>query len=182
MQTARCRARIETKAMSRRMPKPSRRTTFRRLTAMFEFDDGGANGAAENAGVTGDPSRIRTCNPRSRNPLLYPVELWDRSFVSLGLPLGLHSIANMKNPLSGQACFEPFLAAGRQTLMVDRCVCPPSRQCCAAAGCRVMSRGSPRHVLHANSSLPPSAAMSPSPFRAFLFETRRLSASQGAPS
>ena len=26
----------------------------------------------------GDPSRIRTCNPRSRNPLLYPVELWDR--------------------------------------------------------------------------------------------------------
>lgn len=27
----------------------------------------------------GDPSRIRTCNPRSRNPLLYPVELWDRS-------------------------------------------------------------------------------------------------------
>ena len=26
----------------------------------------------------GAPSRIRTCNPRSRNPLLYPVELWDR--------------------------------------------------------------------------------------------------------
>ena len=31
------------------------------------------------ATVSGDPSRIRTCNPRSRNPLLYPVELWDRS-------------------------------------------------------------------------------------------------------
>jgi hypothetical protein len=27
--------------------------------------------------IIGDPSRIRTCNPRSRNPLLYPVELWD---------------------------------------------------------------------------------------------------------
>src|SRR5882757_3206071 len=27
---------------------------------------------------SGDPSRIRTCNPRCRNPLLYPVELWDR--------------------------------------------------------------------------------------------------------
>jgi hypothetical protein len=26
----------------------------------------------------GDPSRTRTCNPRSRNPLLCPVELWDR--------------------------------------------------------------------------------------------------------
>ena|SRR5579883_841324 len=26
----------------------------------------------------GDPGRIRTCNPRSRNPLLYPVELRDR--------------------------------------------------------------------------------------------------------
>ena len=46
--------------MSRRMPKPSRRTTFRRLTAMFEFEDGGANGATENAGITGDPSRTNT--------------------------------------------------------------------------------------------------------------------------
>ena len=26
----------------------------------------------------GDPGRARTCNPRSRNPLLYPVELRDR--------------------------------------------------------------------------------------------------------
>ena len=32
---------------------------------------------------TGDPSRIRTCNPRSRNPLLYPVELWDRPVLLL---------------------------------------------------------------------------------------------------
>jgi hypothetical protein len=36
-------------------------------------------------GELGDPSRIRTCNPRSRNPLLYPVELWDRNeFNGLG--------------------------------------------------------------------------------------------------
>src|SRR3954462_11585786 len=28
--------------------------------------------------VAGDPGRTRTCNPRSRNPLLYPVELRDR--------------------------------------------------------------------------------------------------------
>ena len=158
VRTARCRARIETWAVG--MP----------------------NSAAKNADATGDPSRIRTCNPRSRNPLLYPVELWDRSVTALGLAPGLHSIANMKNPLPGQACFEPFLATGRQTGVVDRCVCPPSRQCCAAAGCRVMSRGSLRHMLHANFSLPPSAAVSPSPFRTLLFETRRLSASQGAPS
>ena len=57
------------------------------------------NGAARGEDATGDPSRIRTCNPRSRNPLLYPVELWDRSFTAPRL----HSIANMKNPLSGQA-------------------------------------------------------------------------------
>src|SRR5713101_3055410 len=57
----------------------------------------------------GDPSRIRTCNPRSRNPLLYPVELWDRNFRTTWLgQFGLHSIANMKNPPSGQAPSEPF--------------------------------------------------------------------------
>src|SRR5712671_3062221 len=61
--------------------------------------------------IIGDPSRIRTCNPRSRNPLLYPVELWDRNFRKPGL----HSIANMKNPLSGQAPSEPFLAIRRQS-------------------------------------------------------------------
>jgi hypothetical protein len=32
----------------------------------------------------GDPSRTRTCNPRSRNPLLYPVELWDRLLRACG--------------------------------------------------------------------------------------------------
>jgi hypothetical protein len=57
---------------------------------------------------SGDPSRIRTCNPRSRNPLLYPVELWDRCCI--------HSTANMKNPLLRQARSEPFLATKRQSL------------------------------------------------------------------
>ena len=55
--------------------------------------------------IIGDPSRIRTCNPRSRNPLLYPVELWDR--------WRLYTIANMKNPLCRQARSEPFSAARR---------------------------------------------------------------------
>src|SRR5262249_27828018 len=31
----------------------------------------------------GDPGRTRTCSPRSRNPLLYPVELRDRPSISL---------------------------------------------------------------------------------------------------
>ena len=46
------------------------------------------------AACAGDPSRIRTCNPRSRNPLLYPVELWDRQRP--------YTTANMKNPLRWQ--------------------------------------------------------------------------------
>jgi hypothetical protein len=63
--------------------------------------------------ANGDPSRTRTCNPRSRNPLLYPVELWDRCHaICLGAahwPGGqagepnrgsVHSTVNMKNPLS----------------------------------------------------------------------------------
>lgn len=50
--------------------------------------------------MSGDPSRIRTCNPRSRNPLLYPVELWDR--------WRLYTIANMKNPRWRQVYFELF--------------------------------------------------------------------------
>src|SRR6202051_3087879 len=56
----------------------------------------------------GDPSRIRTCNPRSRNPLLYPVELWDRC--------GIYIPANMKNPLPRQARSEPFSATLRHSL------------------------------------------------------------------
>jgi hypothetical protein len=66
--------------------------------------------------IVGDPSRIRTCNPRSRNPLLYPVELWDRNFEKPEL----HSIANMKNPLPGQARSEPFSQAWRQSLSGGR--------------------------------------------------------------
>src|SRR5258708_33926553 len=73
----------------------------------------------------GDPSRIRTCNPRSRNPLLYPVELWDRR--------ALLSIANMKNPLSRQAHSEPFSPVKRQTLSGGPAFGPPSTQCGAAA-------------------------------------------------
>jgi hypothetical protein len=53
--------------------------------------------------VGGDPSRIRTCNPRSRNPLLYPVELWDR--------WRLYTIANMKNPQLRQTPFRTLFAA-----------------------------------------------------------------------
>ena len=49
----------------------------------------------------GDPSRTRTCNPRSRNPLLCPVELWDRFCLDRD-GLCLHTIANMKIPLSCQ--------------------------------------------------------------------------------
>ena len=56
----------------------------------------------------GDPSRIRTCNPRSRNPLLYPVELWDRYWPYI--------IANMKNPHFRQARSEPFSLSRRQSL------------------------------------------------------------------
>src|SRR5205085_8989841 len=65
----------------------------------------------------GDPSRIRTCNPRSRNPLLYPVELWDRPGgtrpgypLCIGFPyLALDSTANMKNPLPRQDGRTDFL-------------------------------------------------------------------------
>ena len=63
--------------------------------------------------MTGDPSRIRTCNPRSRNPLLYPVELWDRPGGSRPgyspYRLSLSSTANMKNPLPRQDGRTDFL-------------------------------------------------------------------------
>ena len=48
----------------------------------------------------GDPGRARTCNPRSRNPLLYPVELWDRG--------GLNSMVIGKNPLPKIPCRCPM--------------------------------------------------------------------------
>ena len=80
-----------------------------------------ANGEAQSEDVAGDPNRIRTCNPRSRNPLLYPVELWDRRFRPRVRPRGLHSIANMKKSPSGQVVSEPFAAAKRPTGTVDRC-------------------------------------------------------------
>jgi hypothetical protein len=122
-------------------------------------------------GSSGDPSRIRTCNPRSRNPLLYPVELWDHR--------GLHSTANMKNPLSRQAGCEPFCPLSRQIPGGGPVLRSRPTQCCAAA-----DRGAARLVpamSHATFPPPGSIAMSPSPFSAVLFVTRRSSA-QGAPS
>ena len=65
----------------------------------------------------GDPGRIRTCSPQSRNLMLYPVELRDRLGRDLvgGMPVRpnasrrLHSTANMKNPLSRQDRRTDFL-------------------------------------------------------------------------
>jgi hypothetical protein len=69
--------------------------------------------AARPLNGSGDPSRIRTCNPRSRNPLLYPVELWDRPGGSRPRYspywLSLSSTANMKNPLPRQDGRTDFL-------------------------------------------------------------------------
>src|SRR4030088_3213281 len=114
-----------------------------------------------NSPAGGDPSRIRTCNPRSRNPLLYPVELWDRC--------RLHSIASMKNPLCRQARSEPFSVTERQSQAVDRSV--PSTQCCAAVDFW-HGKDRLRQMLHATFSLLCSPAMSPSPFSALLHITR----------
>ena len=135
-----------------------------------------------NPGVTGDPSRIRTCNPRSRNPLLYPVELWDRRFAARGMPVGLDSIANMKNPLPGQARSEPFSEPKRRTLAVDRCVQAAVNAMLRRIGLPLPPKGSLRQMLYATFSHPCSAAISRSPFRASLYVTRTSSAAQGAPS
>ena len=76
--------------------------------------------------MSGDPSRIRTCNPRSRNPLLYPVELWDRlGGTQPGYPpyrLSLSSTANMKNPLSRQAGPNRFPRASRPRQTAGHCL------------------------------------------------------------
>ena len=74
----------------------------------------------------GDPGRTRTCNPRSRNPLLCPVELRDRLEHGLDMTrhgktlaassdraVHLHNTANMKNLLFRQARSEPFSRASR---------------------------------------------------------------------
>ena len=119
------------------------------------------NGAAIDQDATGDPSRIRTCNPRSRNPLLYPVELWDR--------WALHSTANMKNPLSGQALlrtifgFQATKRSGGSLRLSARKALPGHGRL------PVTSRDTLRHMPHGTFSLAASAAISPSPFRA-LFE------------
>jgi hypothetical protein len=119
----------------------------------------------------GGPSRIRTCNPRSRNPLLYPVELWDR--------WGLSSTANMKNPLPRQARPEPIPGAPRPNRGAGRCVRSAFNANVPAARRR---RGTGTCFGNAACDLfAVSVAISPSPFRAHLFVTRRSTA-QGAPS
>src|SRR5215204_5179875 len=62
--------------------------------------------------LDGDPGRIRTCNPQSRNLMLYPVELRDR--------LPLISTGNMKNPLRSQASSEPKPLKLRPRRTADR--------------------------------------------------------------
>jgi hypothetical protein len=135
----------------------------------------------ETKDANGDPSRIRTCNPRSRNPLLYPVELWDRCRP--------YNIANMKNPLLRQARSEPFSLSRRQTpKRWTVAFVRPATQCCAAGASRrgkgfglYDSFWALRQMSHATLSQLCSAATSPSPFQALLFDTRRSSA-QGVPS
>src|SRR5258708_16349511 len=61
----------------------------------------------------GDPGRIRTCNPQSRNLVLYPVELRDR--------LASSSTGNMKNPLPPHALFEPISRRSPQSHTPDPC-------------------------------------------------------------
>ena len=156
--------------MSMRAPRANRRTSLGGFPGIFEIAAGANSGRQNEAG---DPSRIRTCNPRSRNPLLYPVELWDRC--------RLHSIANMKNPLPGQARFEPFSVTKRQTLQRwDRCVRPAVHAMLRRSPLPA-PKGSLRHMLHATFSRPGSPAMSLSPFRAHLYITRP-GAAQGAPT
>ena len=121
--------------------------------------------------IVGDPSRIRTCNPRSRNPLLYPVELWDR--------WRLYNIANMKNPLCRQARSEPFSATKRQS--PKRWTVSVPQRNAAPRPAFGAAEGSLRQMSHATFSHSSSTAMSPSPFKALLLDTRRSSA-QGVPS
>jgi hypothetical protein len=172
--------------MSMRAPKVRRWTSRGGLSGASEIV---ARANPGRRGEAGDPSRIRTCNPRSRNPLLYPVELWDRHFRTLNFrtlnfrTLGLHSIANMKNPHSSQARSEPFSATKRQTGTVALGL--PVGPCRAAAGFRpdrFDKLGPATTDVACDFFAIPFNAISPSPFRAFLYLTRLLSAAQGAPS
>ncbi len=158
--------------MSMQARKPNRRTNLAGLPAISKIAACAGGGRQDEAG---DPSRIRTCNPRSRNPLLYPVELWDHNFRTLGLL----SIANMKNPLRRQAGSEPFSAIPRLSLRanprrVDRCFRSAPDARLRPAGFRPRralgstDRGSLRPMLHATFSPSHCPAMSPSPFNAHL--------------
>ena len=130
----------------------------------------------------GDPSRIRTCNPRSRNPLLYPVELWDRRGSwppCQPYRLSLSSTANMKNPLSRQAGRTDFLkfatkADGGLQPMVRSDTKP-------AAGTPAGRCGRDRldcQRMYATHPQAGSTAISPSPFRALFDVTRLMSAAR----
>jgi hypothetical protein len=91
----------------------------------------------------------------------------------------------MKNPQLRQARSEPFSLSQRQSLKrrAAGLVRPrPMRHRPPAATIGVARAARLRPMLHATFSPAPSAAMSPSPFSALLFVTRRLSAAQGAPS
>ena len=91
---------------------------------------------------------------------------------------GLHSTANMKNPQLRQARPEPFSFPDRLSVAVDRClwsaVNTKLRPPAPAEAASVMS--------YATFSRSSSMAMSPSPFRAFLFDIGGASPRQGAPS
>jgi hypothetical protein len=138
---------------------------------------GMSNPAIESEDLTGDPSRIRTCNPQSRNLVLYPVELWDRSFTAGGR----HSTANMKNPLSGQALLRTLLRF-RATYRNGG----PLRLSALKAMWRHHRLPDDVQGLASSYVVRNSFAISFGGHEAVTFafpiETRRLSASQGAPS
>jgi hypothetical protein len=131
----------------------------------------GARRAETQAKARGGPSRIRTCNPRSRNPLLYPVELWDR--------WRLCSTGNMKNPLRSQAGSEPKSLKLRQSRMADLWVgsalyaTPPGRR----RGKGTCSGNAARHFFGRHFSRHQSVTFS----RPFIHHAA-LDRAQGAPS
>src|SRR3954470_4579414 len=94
--------------------------------------------------VAGDPGRTRTCNPRSRNPLLYPVELRDR--LAIAADRGT-AAAVVIAPLYEKCALSPRLsepdfvprrhseARGLQHLLSRGMVLPGSRFATAEARC-----------------------------------------------
>lgn len=144
------------------------------------------SGRGVSACKIGDPSRIRTCNPRSRNPLLYPVELWDRPGGNRPgyspYRLSLSSTANMKNPLSrqdGRTDFFDFAtkADGGSWPMARPDIKPAAGTPPGGAAGTVWTAS----AMHATFSQARIPAISPSPFRA-LFDVTRLMSAARSPS